>query len=169
MKHFPLVLILDNIRSLHNVGSIFRIADCAGVKKIYLTGITGYPPQPNDLRKPWAQTRAAKEIGKTSLGAEHVVTWEYVQDPMQAVEQLKRTGCTIFALEKTLTSVSLFDIPLPASVALIVGNEIEGVSQSLLTVADRVVEIPQFGTKESLNVANATAVGTYELVRRMLV
>ncbi len=150
---FPLYGLLDNVRSLWNVGSIFRTADAAGVKKLYLCGMTGRPPRP--------------EIAKTALGAETTVPWEYVQDPLKAAVTLKNLGVRIVALETAPGAVpcDAFDYPFP--LCLVVGHEVDGVSRPLLAAADAVVSIPMHGRKESLNVAVAFGVAAYEILRHL--
>ena len=145
-------LILDNIRSAHNVGSIFRTADGAGVDKIFLVGTT---PCPIDRFG-----RIQPEIMKTSLGAADTIPWEYVADVDVAnlVSDLKDKGATIVSIEQTAASISLDEFKVPDKVAYIFGNEIDGVQQTLLDVADVIVEIPMKGKKESLNVSVTTGI-----------
>lgn len=141
------ILIIDNVRSAHNVGSFFRTSDGAGVSRIILVG---YTPAPQDRFG-----RVQNEIAKTSLGASAMVPWEQ-QETRDAIkkriEELKKEGFTIVAVEQTDTAVSLYDFKVPNKVAYILGNEIEGVGEDLLAVADGAVEIPMAGKKESLNV-----------------
>lgn len=141
------IIILDNIRSAHNVGSIFRTADGAGVEKIYLLG---YTPTPVDRFG-----RSQPEIAKTSLGASEVIPFEHIEnnDTKNLVERLKQEGFKIVAVEQTPNSVSLYDFTVPPKVCYILGNEIDGVSEGLLSLADTAVEIPMEGQKESLNVS----------------
>lgn len=141
------IIILDNIRSAHNVGSIFRTADGAGVGKIYLLG---YTPTPVDRFG-----RPQPEIAKTSLGASEVIPFEHIEntDTENLIERLKQEGFQIVAVEQTPSSVSLYDFTVPPKVCYIVGNEIDGVSEELLSLADTAVEIPMEGKKESLNVS----------------
>ncbi|MDO8582137.1 MAG: RNA methyltransferase [bacterium] len=150
--------ILHNIRSLHNVGSMFRTADAAGVEKLYLCGITGTPPR--------------SEIAKVALGAEQTVAWEYVRRTGDVIKRLRRQGVHIVALEKTKTSVDYRDFsttPNPSlkgrgeDFALLVGNEVEGLPPLLLRLADTVVHIPMRGKKESLNVSVAFGIMAYHL------
>jgi len=148
----PVYLVCDNIRSLWNVGSIFRSADGAGIAKIFLCGITGTPPRP--------------EITKTALGAEESVPWEAFQDPGKAVVLLKRQGIPVFVLEQTDKSSLLWDAPLDLPLAVVVGNEVDGVSPHVVALADGALEIPMHGIKESLNVAVACGIVLYEIVRR---
>lgn len=143
-------LILDNIRSVHNVGSIFRTAETVGVTKIYCLGTT---PVPVDR---FSQKR--KDFAKVALGAEDLVPWEYVKTGTALLKKLKKQGYKIVALEQAENSVNYKKIKKSAKVALIVGNEVGGVSKSLLRLADQVAEIPMKGKKESLNVAVATGV-----------
>ena len=147
-----LFVIAHNIRSLHNVGSIFRTADGAGVTKVYLTGYTGTPPR--------------KEISKVALGAEETVPWEYVRRPIEIIRKLKRAGVTIVALEKTDQSIDYRRFhPCSSSVALIIGNEVRGISTPLLRYADTVMHIPMRGSKESLNVSVAFGIAVYSYIR----
>lgn len=143
-------LILDNIRSVHNVGSIFRTAETVGVTKIYCLGTT---PVPVDR---FGQKR--KDFAKVALGAEDLVPWEYVKTGTALVNKLKKQGFNIVALEQAENSVNYKKIKKSVQTVLIVGNEVGGVSKSLLKHADQVAEIPMKGKKESLNVAVATGV-----------
>lgn len=144
------LLILDNIRSVHNVGSIFRTAETAGVAKIYCLGTT---PTPLDR---FGQKR--KDFAKVALGAEELVNWEYLEDGINLVKKLKKEKFNIVALEQDKKSVNFRKIKKPSKVALIVGNEVGGVSKSLLNLADQIAEIPMKGQKESLNVSVATGI-----------
>jgi len=141
------IVVLDNVRSAHNVGSIFRTADGAGVKKIYLLG---YTPTPKDRFG-----REQKEIAKTSLGATNSVAWEQVVDEgaPALLARLRNDGCQIVSIEQSPQSVMLGDFKPAAKVVYIFGNEIDGVSDKLLAQSDSVVELPMAGEKESLNVA----------------
>jgi len=147
------ILIIDNVRSAHNVGSMFRTSDGAGVSKILLVG---YTPAPVDRFG-----RVQPEITKTSLGASAMIPWEQKEQGSEILDYiglLKQEGFTIVAVEQTEKSISLYDFVVPNKVAYIVGNEIDGVSQELLTVSDTVVEIPMLGEKESLNVGVAAGI-----------
>lgn len=137
----PLVIVLDNVRSLHNVGSVFRTADAFAVEKIWLCGITGRPPH--------------REIEKTALGATQSVDWQYARDIAEALDALASEGYQLIALEQADKSLSLQDFqPLPdKKYAFIFGNEVNGVSQQALERVTHCIEIPQFGTKHSLNIA----------------
>ena len=143
----PIYGLLDNIRSLWNVGSIFRTADAVLARKLFLTGMTGRPPR--------------REIAKTALGAEAVVPWEYVTDPCKAVCLLKEMGVTVVALEHTVASEPIDGFSFPFPICLVVGHEVEGVSSDVLAQVDGAVEIPMHGTKESLNVSVAFGVAAY--------
>lgn len=146
VEKLPLVVVLDDVRSEMNVGSIFRTADAFLVEKIMLCGITSTPPQP--------------EIHKTALGAEESVEWQYYKDVNDAIEQLKSEGYTVCSLEQVHGSVSLeqFEVVKNAKYAIILGNEVKGVQQSVIDASDCCIEIPQRGTKHSLNVANSAAI-----------
>lgn len=141
------IIILDNIRSAHNVGSIFRTADGAGVEKIYLLG---YTPTPIDRFG-----RPQPEIAKTSLGASEVIPFENIEnaDAENLIARLKQEGFAIVAVEQIPSSVSLYDFTVPPKVCYILGNEIDGVSKEIVALADMAVEIPMEGQKESLNVS----------------
>jgi len=140
-------VICDSIRSLHNVGSIFRTSDGLGVTKIYLCGITGTPPQHG--------------LKKVALGAEEAIEWEYVKSATKVVKKLKKDGFQIVALEKTKKSVNIKTLKWTFPCALIVGNEIGGVSPKLLKKSDQIVHIPMRGVKESFNVAVAFGIAAY--------
>lgn len=147
------VVIIDNVRSAHNVGSIFRTGDGAGVSRIILCG---YTPSPTDRFG-----RTQEEIKKTSLGASDMVPWEQHSsdtDISLCIQKLKQEGFTIVAVEQTPQAVSLYDFAVPQKVAYILGNEVEGVSRALLDAADSAVEIPMQGHKESLNVSVAAGI-----------
>lgn len=140
-EKIPVVIVLDNVRSLHNVGSAFRTADAFLVEKIILTGITGTPPN--------------REIHKTALGATDSVPWEYIEQPAQAVRELKGFGYTIVCVEQTDEGKLLqeFEAVSSGKWALVFGNEVNGVSEDVISLADQAIEIPQGGSKHSLNVS----------------
>lgn len=152
---FEIVTVLDNIRSLYNVGSIFRSSDGFGVNHLYLCGITGTPSE--DLHK--------KRISKTSLGSEETVPWSYSENTLLTIQNLKKNGFKIISLEQTSSSIPLNDLNQQASekVALVVGHELFGVSESVLNQSDLVVNIPMKGQKESLNVTVAYGITAYYL------
>lgn len=137
----PLIIIADNVRSMHNVGSIFRTSDAFLVEKIYLCGITPTPPH--------------REIQKTALGATESVDWQYAENTLDVVNQLKKEGWTILALEQTTNSVMLDKLKIEKGekIAIVLGNEVEGVNQEVINLCHKAVEIPQFGTKHSFNVS----------------
>ncbi len=150
VNRLPVYVILNSIRSNYNVGSIFRTSDGAMIEKLYMCGYTPHPPK--------------KEIMKTALGATKSVNWEYVEDPEEVILKLKGDGIKIAALELTDSSFPYYDLKNNIfPVALIVGNEISGVSQELLDLCDFSIEIPQYGIKQSLNVAVAYGVTIFEL------
>ena len=148
-KKIPLTVVLDNVRSLNNIGSIFRTSDAFAVERILLCGITATPPSP--------------EIHKTALGAEDSVLWEYYPDTLDAVSVLKKQGYTVCALEQVEGSVSLenYIADPSARYAFIAGNEVDGVDQNVVNLCDVSLEIPQVGTKHSLNVAVSTALAIW--------
>lgn len=147
----PVTIVLDNIRSLHNVGSVFRSADGFGAEKIWLCGYTGTPPHP--------------EIRKTALGATETVRWESRKDIQEVLSELKAEGYQLIAIEQTSESISLPDFTLQndSKLAIILGNEVEGVQESALALCDSAIEIPQYGTKHSLNVSVAAGILLYTL------
>lgn len=151
VKKIPVSILLDDIRSANNVGSIFRTADCFALKHIYLCGITATPPH--------------RDILKTALGATETVAWSHHEDAISLVKQLRGDGAQVQCLEQTEQSVRLRDFVAPANhpLILIVGNEVNGVSQALIDVADGTIEIEQFGTKHSLNVAVAAGMMVYTI------
>ncbi len=148
----PIYGLLDNIRSMYNVGSIFRTSDGAFLRKLFLTGYTATPEK--------------SEVRKTALGAIETIPWEYVKDPIQIIQQLKEANVSIITLEHTSKSIPYYEIPVDIFPAcIIVGNELTGVTGSILESTDYAVEIPMFGTKQSLNVAVAYGIVLFDLVR----
>lgn len=149
----PFVAVLDSIRSMHNVGSIFRAADGAGVDKLYLCGMTAVPPRP--------------EIRKAALGAEESVAWEYFASTKDALLALKQAGYFLIALENSSHSQDYrgFDYKFP--LALIIGHEFEGISADILAHCDGVISLPMRGQKNSLNVAVAFGIAAYEIAHRL--
>lgn len=151
----PLVLVLDNVRSGHNVGATFRLGDAFLIEHIYLCGITPQPPH--------------RAIRKTSLGAEATVAWSYVNQTTKLLQQLKAQGHLIIAVEQTDKSIPLQNLPLlttsPQPYALVFGNEVFGVSDEALGLVDKCIEIPQHGTKHSLNVATCIGIVVWELLK----
>ncbi len=149
----PLIIILDNVRSLHNVGSVFRTGDAFAIEAIYLCGIASTPPQ--------------AEIHKTALGAEDTVDWKYYEDTATAVNELKTNGFTVYAVEQAQGSTLLTDYKLnkEKKIALILGNEVKGVQQSVVDICDGCIEIPQFGTKHSLNVSVTAGIVIWEFFK----
>jgi tRNA G18 (ribose-2'-O)-methylase SpoU len=148
----PVTVLLDNVRSMYNVGAFFRTADGAGLEKLYLCGITAYPPK--------------KAISKTALGAEETVPWEHGWDALEMVSGLRRKGYEIAAIETSLHSVDLFDWRPNYPVCVVFGHEVDGVRPELLKLADTHVRIPMLGQKHSLNVATAGGIVLYELLRK---
>ncbi len=162
----PIAVVCADVRSLLNVGAIFRLSDATRVERLYLCGITGYPRVTPDSRPPWVAERADRVIAKTALQTVEAVPWEYRPDPLALLEELKGRGYQIVALERTPTSVAYVEAAYAFPVALVVGHEREGVANRLLDVADLIVAIPMYGRGTSLNVATALAVALYDLVRR---
>ncbi len=154
-KKTPLIVILDNIRSLNNIGSVFRTSDAFLIEKIYLCGITATPPH--------------KDIHKTALGATESVAWEYVEDTIELIVKLKKDNVKIIAIEQADKSIMLQDFKLSQSntYAIVMGNEVKGVQQEVVSQADYVVEIPQFGTKHSLNIAVTTGLVIWDLFKKI--
>lgn len=151
----PLVLILDNIRSLNNIGSVFRTADAFLIEKIYLCGITATPPH--------------KDIRKTALGATDSVAWEYREDTLQLVDELKKKGYRVLAVEQAENAKMLhqFTVAEKVKYALVFGNEVKGVSQEVVSASDQVLEIPQYGTKHSLNIAVSVGIVIWDLLSKV--
>ena len=152
LERFPIYVLLDNIRSLYNVGSVFRTSDGARITKLFLSGYTPHPPR--------------KEIEKTALGATKTVPWEYVQDVRTIITKLKAEGITICVLEQTdesksYASLTKKNFPL----CLVVGSEISGVSKEIVAQSDMAIEIPMFGMKQSLNAAVAYGIAVFEFIR----
>ena len=146
--------VLNNIRSLYNVGSIFRTADGAGIEKLWLCGITGHPPD--------------KMIAKTALGAEKVVAWEHTTSALAVIRDLKKQGYQIVLLEQAKHSIPYQDFVPKAPVCLVVGNEISGVAEELLSLCDHAIEIEMRGSKNSLNVAVAFGIAAYHIQGKLI-
>jgi tRNA G18 (ribose-2'-O)-methylase SpoU len=147
----PVVLVLDNVRSLNNVGSIFRTADAFRIEAIYLCGVTGTPPH--------------REIQKTALGATESVRWKHFENTIEAIQELKSKQYAIIALEQVEKSISLqqFSPQKKQSYALVFGNEVNGVSQEAINLCDSCVEIPQFGTKHSFNISVSAGIVIWDM------
>ncbi len=154
-EKIKVVVVLDNIRSLHNVGSLFRTSDAFALEAMYLCGITGQPPH--------------KEITKTALGSDLSVDWKHYKTTIEAVDMLKADGYTIVGLEQTEGSMFLNDweIAPNTKIALVAGSEVDGIEQEIVNACDVLVEIPQFGTKHSLNVSVATAIALWHIVNAL--
>lgn len=151
----PLVVVLDNIRSCNNIGSVFRTSDALLIKKIYLCGITATPPN--------------AEIRKTALDSEKSVEWEYVEKTENVVTNLQKQGFKVYAIEQVENSISLLDYS-PASnekVAVVFGNEVKGVQQSVVNICDGSIEIPQFGTKHSFNISVSAGIVLWDIFRKL--
>ena len=153
----PLVVVLDDVRSLHNVGSVFRSSDAFRVSCICLCGITAQPPQP--------------DIHKTALGAEDTVSWVYFQTAQEAIQDLRQKGYFVYSVEQVEGSVKLQDLQLSAhqKYAIVLGNEVKGVHQEVVDSSHACIEIPQYGTKHSLNVSVTAGIVIWEFARQLLV
>ncbi len=151
----PLVVILDNVRSLHNIGSVFRTSDAFRVECIYLCGITATPPHP--------------EMHKTALGAEFTVDWKYVNNAVEAVDNLRQEGYVVFSIEQAENSIMLEDMRLEQGkrYAVVLGNEVKGVQQEVIDHSDGCIEIPQYGTKHSLNVSVTAGIVIWDLFKQL--
>ena len=152
IPRIPISFLVENIRSVHNVGAIFRTADGMGAEKIYLTGYTAYPPR--------------DDLSKVALGADKSVPWEYINDPEVAINIIKKQNITIAALEQTKESISIYDFNWEFPICVILGNEVKGVSEALINHSHHSVEIPMRGIKQSLNVSVAAGVIGYEGLRK---
>jgi 23S rRNA (guanosine2251-2'-O)-methyltransferase len=158
-----IILIAHDIRSSHNVGSILRTADCLGADMVYLTGYTPYPEIKGDDRLPHLAKKLTAQIHKTVLGAEISTKWTHNPDIKEVIGSLKSQEVLVVALEQSPKSKPLPEFRPQGDVALIVGNEVTGLETSVLDCVDQIIEIPMSGTKESLNVAQASAIGLYQL------
>lgn len=155
-EKFPLIIVLNDIRSLNNIGSFFRTADAFNVEKIYLCGITAQPPH--------------REIHKTALGATETIDWEYREDINELVSELKNSGIAVCSIEQAEKTVLLHEIPAlkEEKFALVFGNEVDGVDQSVIDSSDYILEIPQFGTKHSLNVSVCAGIVLWEFAKKFM-
>jgi tRNA G18 (ribose-2'-O)-methylase SpoU len=158
-----IVLIIHNVRSAHNVGSLLRTADGLGVDEVLISGYSPYPPLQNDDRLPHLAQKTGRQIAKTALGAENSVAWRRIDDLGEAVSDLAAGGFIIAALEQTETAESLNSYSPPDKIALIVGNEVSGIDEKSLKLAGTHLMIPMLGQKESFNVAAAAAMALYHL------
>lgn len=155
-EKIPVAIVLDNVRSMYNVGSVFRTADAFRLNQICLCGITSTPPHP--------------EIHKTALGAEDTVEWTYYQDTVDAVIELRNQGYLIIAIEQVKNSITLedFNIDMNNKYALVLGNEVKGVQQQVVDLCDDCIEIPQYGTKHSLNVSVTAGIVMHHFALKFL-
>lgn len=154
-EKIPLIVILDNIRSLNNIGSVFRTSDAFVVEKIYLCGITATPPN--------------KDIHKTALGATESVEWEYVEDTLTLVKTLQKRGVIVASIEQAddATLLQDFEISKEKRYAIVMGNEVKGVQQEVVSASDTCIEIPQFGTKHSLNISVTTGIVLWSFLQKL--
>lgn len=151
----PLVLVLDNVRSMHNVGSAFRTGDGFGIEKIFLCGITATPPH--------------REIEKTALGATQSVDWQYIKETKEAIHILKNEGYKVYAVEQAEGSIFLNDFAVDTKdkYALVFGNEVHGVDEDVMDIVDGCIEVPQFGTKHSFNVSVTMGIVMWDLIKKL--
>jgi tRNA G18 (ribose-2'-O)-methylase SpoU len=156
-----IILIAHNLRSCHNVGSLLRTAEGLGINGVYLTGYTPYPLHSNDERMPHLSAKIAKQIHKTALGAEDMVSWQHLEDITSLIHELKDAGFTVAAIEQAPHAIRMPDFTPEEKLALIVGREVEGIEQAVLNLCDMILEIPMFGKKESFNVVQAAAMAMY--------
>lgn len=156
MEKLPVAVLLDNVRSMYNVGSVLRTCDAFMISEVVLCGITGCPPHP--------------EITKTALGADESVEWHHEKDALEAVEKFQREGWTVCVLEQAHGSIPLqsFDASADKKYLLVAGNEVEGVDQRIVDLADVILEIPQHGVKHSLNVSVSVGIALWQLVEKRL-
>ncbi|MDO3628105.1 RNA methyltransferase [Mucilaginibacter sp. BT774] len=155
-QKLPIAVVLDNVRSMHNVGSIFRTSDGFAVEQVCLCGITGQPPH--------------REIEKTALGATQSVSWTYYAEPLQAIERLRKDGYKIIAVEQAEKSIMLnqFETTEGEKYALIFGNEVNGVSDEVMKIIDACIEIPQFGTKHSFNIVVSAGIVLWDFFTKLV-
>lgn len=151
----PIIIVLDDIRSLHNIGSVFRSSDAFLIEKVYLCGITATPPN--------------KEIHKTALGATDTVAWEYQKEVLDVIRQLKEDNVSVYSVEQTENAIMLndFQVEKDKKYALIFGNEVKGVSQEAINASEGVIEIPQLGSKHSLNISVSAGIVIWDLFQKM--
>lgn len=157
-EKLPVIVVLDNVRSAYNVGSVFRTADAFLIEAIYLCGITAYPPH--------------KEIQKTALGSTETVAWKYFSTTLEAVDELKKMDYKVFAVEQTEKSILLHNVKRQTSndkLAVVFGHEVNGVQQEIIDVCDGCIEIPQEGTKHSLNISVSAGIVLWEIFRMTIV
>lgn len=156
-----IIFIIHNVRSCHNVGSLLRTAEGLGINKVYITGYTPHPGVVNDARLPHIVAGVTSKIAKTALGAEKLVNWQQQADVAKVMTELKNDGYKISALEQTPWAQPLYRFQPPAKTAIIVGNEVHGLEQTVLDLTDHHIMIPMLGKKESFNVVQAAAMSLY--------
>jgi 23S rRNA (guanosine2251-2'-O)-methyltransferase len=156
-----IILIVHNVRSTHNVGSLLRTAEGLGIEKVIFSGYTPYPEYDYDRRLPHESSKIAKAINKTALGAEHLVKWQHHTDVMDVLAHLKKQGYALAAVEQAEDAKELPKYHPPSKIVILVGNEVNGVEPEILAACDIILEIPMFGKKESYNVVQAAAMTLY--------
>ncbi len=158
-----IIIIAHDIRSTHNIGSLLRTAEGLGVDRVYLTGYTPYPLMSHDTRLPHIALKLDAAIHKTALGAEHMVKWEQSDEVFTVLSRLRTEGYMILALEQTSIAIDITKFSAPDKCVLLLGSEVNGISEELLEQVDQTLVIPMFGTKESFNVVQAAAMALYQL------
>jgi len=163
MANFPIILIAHDLRSSYNIGSLFRTMDGLGLKTIYLTGTSPYPITTNDNRLQHIAINNDRQIRKTSLGAEKNINFQHHENIIELINQLKSQKYQIIALEQTAQSINLINVKINSPIALIIGNEVNGIDNQILSIVDRSIEIPMHGLKESFNVSIAASMTLFYL------
>jgi 23S rRNA (guanosine2251-2'-O)-methyltransferase len=158
-----IVLIIHDVRSAHNVGSLLRTAEGLGIERVLISGYSPYPPMKDDERLPHLAEKTGRQISKTTLGAEDLISWRHIDDLAMSLEQLSARGFVIAALEQTDSAKTIKDYAAPDKIALIVGNEVAGIDERSLKLTDIHLTIPMLGHKESFNVSAAAAMALYHL------
>lgn len=167
MSKLKLVIIAHDMRSTHNVGSLIRTAEALGVNKIYFTGYTPYPAHEKDSRLPYISEKLDKQINKTALGTQKLISWEHTEDIYKLIKQLRNKDYCIVGLEQNNKSIPIDNFKSSKNVALILGREVEGIDTKILNNCDKIIEIPLRGKKESLNVVQASAIAIYSLLNNL--
>lgn len=167
MSKLKLVIIAHDMRSTHNVGSLIRTAEALGVNKIYFTGYTPYPAHKKDSRLPYISEKLDKQINKTALGTQKLISWEHTEDIYKLIKQLRNKDYCIVGLEQNNKSIPIDNFKSSKNVALILGREVEGIDTKILNNCDKIIEIPLRGKKESLNVVQASAIAIYSLLNNL--
>ncbi len=158
-----LIVIAHDIRSTYNIGSLFRTCECLGVDELIISGYSSYPEVKDDTRLPHIANKLTEQINKTALGTIDMIKWQHVNDLAAKIQELRANGYLIVGLEQSSKSISLNDFTREKNIALILGREVEGIEDKIIKLCDELIEIPQKGNKESLNVVQAAAIAIYNL------